>query len=337
MSTDFSAWVRESLSAIRNAPGRGLVTAGFSTYLGLWHTVTTRLQPGINVYERDWDALVVLDACRVDALREVAEEYDFLGPVDRIASVGSSSHEWMAHTFTTEYRDDINNTAYTNPNGFSELCFVDGNYPPRRTVPVGSFKWDVVDAADFGLLDINWKQGHDDDLGIVPPRFMTDRAIQIGREADFDRYIVHYYQPHKPYIGGAIRENRQPTHLESNPWECMRDGRATREEVWELYLDNLRLVLDEVELLVNNMDAETVAVTADHGDAMGELGTYGHPEGLPHPATRYVPWAETTATDERSYEPSSVRDIGYGPDEETTSRQETTQAVEDRLADLGYK
>jgi len=39
---------------------------------------------GTNIYERDWDALVVLDACRVDILREVADEYEFIDEVDSV-------------------------------------------------------------------------------------------------------------------------------------------------------------------------------------------------------------------------------------------------------------
>lgn len=337
MPADFSEWAKEAVAGIRDSPTRGVLTAAFGAYLGLWHTATTRLHPGVNVYDRDWDALVVLDACRVDALREVADEYHFLGEVDSIQSVGSSSHEWMAHTFTEQQLMEIKRTAYTSPNGFSELCFVNHDYPPRRAVPFGSFDWDVVSAADFGLLDINWNQGHDPALGIVPPRYMTDRAIHIGRETDFKRLIVHYYQPHKPYLAGAIRENREPTAVESDPWGAIRRGEASREEVWELYLANLRLVLDEVALLVQNLDAETVAVTADHGDAFGEFGAYGHPEGFPHPATRRVPWVETTATDKETYEPREIEDVGYGDHvNELAGQRSTDSEVLDRLAELGY-
>lgn len=337
MPVSFSEWLRESWRGIRERPARGVLTAAFAAYLGLWHTLATRLEPGMNVYEREWDALVVLDACRVDALREVADEYPFVGEVGSIRSVGSSSHEWMAHTFRSEYRAEIQRTAYTNPNGFSELCFLDAEYPPRRTVPFGSFDWDVVDATTFGLLDINWERGHDPELGIVAPRYMTDRAIHIGRETEFDRLVVHYYQPHVPYLARAVEEGRPTTELESDPWRHLRRGETTREEVWELYLDNLRFVLDDVEMLLQNLDADRVVITADHGDAIGEYGTYGHPEGVPHPATSRVPWVETSATDRGTYEPPPVTDLGYeGPPGESAGRPGADREVVDRLADLGY-
>jgi len=43
---------------------------------------------GTNVFDREWDVLIVLDTARVDALRVVADEYDFIGQVDSIWSVG---------------------------------------------------------------------------------------------------------------------------------------------------------------------------------------------------------------------------------------------------------
>lgn len=91
-----------------------------------------------------------------------------------------------------------------------------------------------------------------------------------------------------------------------------------------MYLDNLRIALDDVELALSNMDAEKVAITADHGEAIGEWGEVDHREGNPHPVVKRVPWVETSATDEGSYTP------GPKPEEDPST------SVEDRLADLGY-
>lgn len=51
--------------------------------------LSTRDRLGTNVFTRDWDLLVILDACRVDAMREVAGEYEFIQKVDSIRSVGA--------------------------------------------------------------------------------------------------------------------------------------------------------------------------------------------------------------------------------------------------------
>jgi len=44
------------------------------------------------------DLLVVLDACRTDALSAVADEYDGLIDHEAVWSLGSTSDEWFAHT-----------------------------------------------------------------------------------------------------------------------------------------------------------------------------------------------------------------------------------------------
>lgn len=58
--------------------------------------LSSRTSFGTNVFERDWDLLVVLDTCRVDTLRHVSDEYDFLDDVGAMWSVGSSIREWVA-------------------------------------------------------------------------------------------------------------------------------------------------------------------------------------------------------------------------------------------------
>jgi hypothetical protein len=81
-----------------------------------------------------------------------------------------------------------------------------------------------------------------------------------------------------------------------------------------------------IELLLENLDAGTVVISADHGNAMGQWGQYGHPDGVPIAPLRNVPWVETTATDTGRYDPDSVED------REST----TTDEVHSRLNDLGY-
>jgi len=301
----------------------------YDTYLGAWYTLTSRYSLGTNVYERDWDVLIVLDACRVDALRAVADEYDFLdaGEIDRTVSVGSHSLEWLAKTFTGEHRDAVANTAYLTANTHAQMLFVDGDRPPyERSVP-GWPAWDPVDADDFGRLEMVWRDGHDEDLGNVPPRRVTDRLVDVARDGDHDRVVAHYMQPHVPYLAGAIADERDPTPLERAPLEAFSRGDVSRERVWELYLDNLRLVLDEVALAIENMDAKTVAITADHGEAIGEWSDVDHREGSPHPVVKTVPWAETTATDRGTHEPETT---------EVSTDHEPGVDVEQRLRDLGY-
>lgn len=323
MPISFDGWVTETREAFEESPKWAVANALRCVYLGAWLTATSRYPVGTNVYEREWDALIVLDACRVDALREVAPEYDFLEDVGSIWSVGSESYEWLVKTFTTDYIDEIRRTAHVTSNGFSNGAFIQGRYAPSISVPFGWPKDNVVSEDDFAYMEHAWQHGRDESLRSVPPRYMTDRAIEVGRTVDADRYVFHYVQPHTPYLADAMAEGREVTDVELDPWPYLRRGEADPKVIWEAYVDNLRLVLDDLELLLENIDAERVAITADHGEMMGEWGIHGHPAGLPAPPLKKVPWAVTTATDTGSYEPSSEIE---GPEAD----------VEEHLADLGY-
>ncbi|QZA89075.1 hypothetical protein K0C01_02640 [Salinarchaeum sp. IM2453] len=263
----------------------------------------------MNIYSRDWDALIVLDGCRVDALKEVASEYDFIRDIDIIWSVGSASHEWTVKTFTKEYEDEIRETAMIMANAFADRVFEQRIMPPYEyTIPVDLSSWNVVGPNDFYYTE--WTKNHRDPYSesrgfpeLASAEYPTERAILAGREQDCDRLIVQYYQPHRPFLAEAM-ETEELTEEMYYPFESHKEDRITFDELWRSYIDNLRYGLDNVELLLKNLDADKVVITADHGELMGELGLYGHKEGLPHPALKKVPWVETTATDQRTVEPN---------------------------------
>jgi hypothetical protein len=163
---------------------------------------------------------------------------------------------------------------------------------------------------------------------------VTDRAIDAARRHDPDRTIVHYMQPHHPFVGESdlggqytpdpFGRDNDGEGAARTVWDALRRGEVERAAVERAYRENLRYVLDEVAVLVENVDAERAVLTADHGNAIGEWGIYGHPIGFPHPSVRRVPWAETTATDERTRIPEVERGGEVGD-------------VEERLAALGYR
>ena len=113
MTVSFSKWLEESREHLRaenrSLPSR-LARPLYYVYVGALLSATKRYRWGTNVFDREWDLLVVLDACRVDALRAVADEYDFLDGVDSMPSVGSTSFEWLNHTFDRAHEEEIART-----------------------------------------------------------------------------------------------------------------------------------------------------------------------------------------------------------------------------------
>jgi hypothetical protein len=275
----------------------------------------SRLDPivptwGTNVYDRNWDLLVVLDTCRADALQAVSDEYAFLpSAVPSMRSVGSKTREWMRKTFTDDYADEKARTAFVtfNPNSDDEL-----------------------DPEDFLYLKEVWRTDWEPDQGGVPPEPVTDYAIAASRNLDPDRMIAHYKQPHAPYTALDGFDPTNPLEATDNDrsgvFGALIRGELSREDAWEGYLDELRWGLDEVERLLKNVDANRVAITSDHGECFGEWGLYGHHEAVPARVLREVPWVETTATDTGASEP----DVLVDP-------RTTGPSVNEKLRALGYK
>jgi hypothetical protein len=283
-----------------------------TAYLRGLQALGKRLNYGTNVYEREWDVLVVLDACRADLLQSIAADIEFLGDVRTIRSVGSSSSEWLENTF-------------------------DGHAETARTVMVTGNTWSdrYLDADAFGALDEVWKYAWDDEIGTVPASAITDRAIGLARDRDPDRLVVHYMQPHHPFVPDPLAGDdgmaRTGSHsTESNPWVLLRRGETTVERVRAAYEANLRYVLPEVATLVENLSGRVV-ITADHGNLFGEWGLYGHPMHTPVPALLSVPWAETTGEGRQSYTPTLEP-----PESLPVTRVYGAETDRDRLDALGY-
>jgi hypothetical protein len=296
---EYSEIVRERFSE-RTVKYATLET-GLDLFNSVNYSVTSRYPVGTNVFSEDWDLAVVLDACRADFVDAVADEYDFISDPGSIWSVGSMSHEWTTQTFSREYRAEIDGTAFLSANPFSHRTLVDGDTPPYSTVlPFGSFAWRPVASDDFAYFEQISADGTDFS-NTVPPWKMTDRLVSVGRSDDYSRVVAHYFQPHRPFLAPTESPMEESEMTYDRPMELYDRGEISDDELWDAQIDSLRAVLDCIEVLLDNFDAEKVVVTADHGQLLGEFGVTGHPGGLYLPQVKRVPWIETTATDEGTY------------------------------------
>lgn len=298
---------------LRRLPERGLRESVYIFYEWAAQKTLTAGFADETVYDREWDVLVILDACRVDLFAEVAAEYEWLPAsetVERTAadSVAGSSKEWMERTFGATDADTLESTAYITGNPFSSQ---------------------MLDSEDFGLLDETWRYAWDDDAGSIHPEPLIDRTIQVGREENYNRVIVHLMQPHAPFlehpeIHAGFDTDQWGDAAETDVWHRIRRGDLEYERVWQAYAGNLCIALESVNTLRQNIDGQLV-LTADHGNALGEYGIWGHPD-IPVAGIREVPWVVVEATDMDKYEPEI---------EQTSNQSEIS--TEDRLMALGYK
>lgn len=305
-----SDWIRQSREQIETEGWkRGGKNSLYRLYVSGLRQLNPFYDPGRNVYEQDWDLLVVLDACRVDAIQEIEDEYSFLDNPGSIRSVASSSKGWHKKTFSDKHYEKIKNTVLVSGNGYADVV---------RDQPFLAF---------VSAFENQW----DDEIGTVPAESVTDLAIQAGREYcnQRERMVVHYMQPHDPSVPDPLSEFNQDGKRTS-AWHRVRHRELQRERVWESYVENLRYVLDSVEVLLENIDASDVVISADHAEAIGEYGVYNHPNGLPLSCLRDVPWYQTTAVDSKTREPAVSETTSY-------SEHLDKNEVDRRLRALGYK
>lgn len=278
-----------------------------------------------NIYEKEWELLIILDGCRRDTMEEVSDEYSFLpDSIPSITSVGGGSPDWLANTFSEQWLEEVRQTGYITGNphtrrvlsGQMEGLFAEIGGPEDRL-------------SDFDYFAPLWETHWDNKLGTVPARAVSDHLIQRYRSQPSRRTIAHYMQPHFPSVPDPIGDGMDlsnEAHWNSEDvWTLLQEGVITKEEAYTSYVANLRYVLDDIELVLSNLDSERVVITADHGNAFGEWGEYSH--GKPYlGVVRTVPWIETSAQDKEEYTPKV---------EETTRGE--SQSVEEKLRALGYK
>lgn len=336
----FTEWVRDTHDRISEDGFAGVRESAYQLYLGTWRRAGRFYNYGLPVYERNWDLLVVLDACRADLLAEVVNEYDFLND-ESVFAAASTSAEWMEKCFLPEpYHNEVHRTSYVSGNPFTDEVFFEHRCPDcgaeRSRKPgeacaecgVGADP-ERVPTHEFASLEEVWQTGWDDNLGTIPASTITNHTIEACRNGSGDRVIAHYMQPHHPFVGSDIETSLHPSGFgemgRESVWDQLRAGHVDRDQVWRDYRENLRYVLDEVERLLRNVDAERVVITADHGNAVGELGLYGHYRDVPLPSMKRVPWCVTEAENTE----------GYQPDIEQSDRSIDAD-VEQRLKELGY-
>jgi len=270
-----------------------------------------------DVMDADWDNLLIFDACRYDLF---ANDCSLPGELRRIDTGAGDSPEFMDRHFDGEYHD----TVYITSN------------PYAVDLDPGTFH------AVVNLFEDCW----DHEAETVPPEVITDAGLEATETYPNKRLILHYMQPHFPFIGQQARSMDtgnisgdvvgEEVTDENRPgiWSQLQRGQTglSVAEVIAAYRENFRVVEAEGRRFWEGADGKSV-VTSDHGNLVGErlkplfLKTYGHTAGVRHDALNKIPWLEM---------PYSTRKTVVEEKPESISEVDG-DIVEDRLEHLGYK
>ena len=202
-----------------------------------------------------------------------------------------------------------------------------------RCIENGIYDVDPINVSFHKQIDV-WQDHWHDEHRTVMPEVVTEAAIDAAERYPDKRLIVHYLQPHAPYVGPTGIERLPTEYL--NFWEAFRDGKfdVSLETAKQAYRENLELVLPHVSELLSEFEGRTV-VTADHGELLGErdspipIRRFGHPSHTDLPALVEVPWFVS--------ESGARRDIVAAPPEAGEEDADLdSEVVKNRLRDLGY-
>lgn len=264
---------------------------------------------GIDIFEQDWDNLVILDACRFDAFREACE---FDGTLRKVESRGATSKEFVRGNFTGRTAHD---TVYVSANGYYDAIRENIGAEVHESVPL--YEDEHRDAAD-GLT--------------THPETVTGHALEANEKYPHKRLIVHYLQPHQPYLGSFAEERIEQGHGLNIVTTRNRNPDLTDDEIRRAYLENLELVLDEVSVLLDEFRGKTV-ITADHGELLGErlpvipVKDYDHWYGIHVPELLNVPWFEIDTGARKEIRAEEPDERGAVDEDE----------IEEHLESLGYR
>jgi len=263
------------------------------------------LRPKPNlVAEMNWNNLIVLDACRFDAFAQVN---DIPGTLTKIVSVASCTWNWF-------------------PNNFSDRAMKDVVYISAN--PYGSYYWLHKTLGHIPFYEVVevWKDGWSEKLKTVHPSEVNKRTFESLTANPHKRHIIHYMQPHHPFIGNVtlldidsgdwtvrwrdrifdqVSEQKELDAEKPNVFALLEQGVVNVKRVWRAYMSNLQLVMDYVKKLLPALNGR-ICITSDHGELFGRFGVfYGHPAKTPLPELIEVPWLEVSKEESKS--PCSVR------------------------------
>lgn len=273
-----------------------------------------------DVMDADWDNLIILDACRYDAL--IGQEI-LNGNLSCIISKGGNSWEFVKKTFGER---ELFDTIYISSNIHFEKLDNKVFYHVER------------------LLGEKNRES---------PERLRKKTIEISKEYPNKRLITHFIIPHTPYLNKKAKKLRckisnnydvrfRPDVPETNPdpeeWDlynlknAREKGYISDNELREVYYTDVEIGLQHAADLVESLNGKSV-ITADHGEMLGErlpplyIKEYGHIGNVYCDELRCVPWLEVDYKERRKIYAEDPVDYKKVDDE----------SINEQLEALGYR
>lgn len=253
----------------------------------------------VDILSENWDILVILDACRYDYFNDIYTNYFNESECRKAVSPVTRTKDWFRRIFGSGSYDDI--------------VYVSANPMIRKyTTDYNSIDYNL--GAKFHKIVDVWKHRWNEELDTVHPSQVNNMFHRAYLKYPNKRFIVHYMQPHDPYIYiGGMKNLDEHTELFDvfdvrdkyikvftkimkiilrRKWGILWNiydafGLVPRQpmgKTWQkygnnalryLYKKNLEIVLEHLKRLVDTISVNWL-ITSDHGERLGENLAYIH-------------------------------------------------------------
>lgn len=132
----------------------------------------------VNIINEKWDYLIILDACRYDYFESMYADY-IEGKLSKRISAGTNTGQWRDENF---------------PGCYDDVVYISANPHFCQNIAVGGY----TAGEHFHKVYEVWRDGWKG--GLVLPELVTKTAADIVGKHPGKRFIIHYLQPHTPYI-----------------------------------------------------------------------------------------------------------------------------------------
>ena len=251
-------------------------------------SIIYRRNNGAFIFDEDWDNLIILDACRYDIFEKEFRKRGMIGTLQEKKSRGSHTISFLLENFRKDRYDDI--------------IYITANPYVNKVLKNKFFK-----------IISPWKDQWDEVFHTVLPQTMYDLTIETALKYPNKKLIIHFMQPHFPYIDSKyshinIRDLSKSIYNTNSTSKIKKKNSllviycakfyttASRTTQINAYKKNLELVLNHVEKLINFLPGITV-ISSDHGEAFGEIihpllpiRYFGHHRRIKMPILLKIPW-----------------------------------------------
>lgn len=277
---------------------------------------------GTEIFEEEWDNLILLDSCRYDYFSDICT---LNGKLESRTSRGSTSVEFIRGNFQ-------------GPDQLDSIYISANSWYQKISEELGDARSDVF-LFDRVHSENKRKRG---EVRTWCEK-VTEQALSRHEQYPNKRLIIHYMPPHFPYVdeNGEILidlKNKHNTDTYYNLFHRSSDRNeyVTKEEIRDAYESSVRYIINHITKLLKELNGLTV-ISADHGELLAERSRpipiieTAHPEGVYLTQLIKVPWFKIRDGERRDIIEEEA------PHETMENSKIVTSELDEHLRDLGYK